>query len=174
MPMLIAHASIEWIICLFSTNFIHIFIQHCHVKNANNIWIWHLEAYSTCLCQFEHVNVKQTNCDLTLESLFDKFISNCTCECRMIKSWFDTRKLIWQVYVKLHMWMLNDQIVIWHLKVYSKKFMSNCTCECWMKTFFVFVTSSPRAISISKSTWVLDLQSPSTTSICNCLDSWLG
>jgi hypothetical protein len=66
------------------------------------------------------------------QCLFDKFISNCTCECRMIKLWFDSWKLIQQVYVKLHMWMSNDQKCDLTVGSLFDKFISNCTCECRM------------------------------------------
>jgi hypothetical protein len=82
MLVLIAHASIEWIICSLNTNFIHIFFQHCHVKNANNIWIWHLEV-------IRHV------------------CANLNMWCQTNKLWFDTWKLIRQAFIKLLMWMSN-------------------------------------------------------------------
>jgi len=79
---------------------------HMCMSNVQ-IMIWHLEAYLTT-CQFAHVDVKWTNCDSTLRSLFDN-MSICTCRCRMNKLWFNTCKLIQHAYVNLQ--MLNEQIV---------------------------------------------------------------
>jgi hypothetical protein len=91
---------LAWILFVYSFNIVMLKMQIIfgfdiwkliwHVCANLNVWmsnkqivIWHLEAYLTSLCQIAHVNVEWPNCDLTLKSLFDKFMSSCTCECRM-------------------------------------------------------------------------------------------
>ncbi len=49
----------------------------------------------------------------------------------MNKFWFNTWKLIWHAYVDLHMWMLNEQIMIRCLKTYLM------TCLCWFANVII-------------------------------------
>ncbi len=50
------------------------------------IMIQHLEAYLTT-CQFAHVDVKWTNCDSTLASLFNMLMSICKCWMNKLFTW---------------------------------------------------------------------------------------
>lgn len=50
------------------------------------IMIQHLEAYLTA-CQFAHVDVKWTNCDSTLASLFNMLMSICKCWMNKLFNW---------------------------------------------------------------------------------------
>ncbi len=168
-----------------------VYVKWTYTFNVHWSWIMNL----TCLCRLHmHLSNEQF---VHLAWILFIYSFNIVMSKMQIISGFDIRKLIRHVCANLNMWMSNKQIVIWHLEVYSRslyqiahvnvewsncdltlgslfdKFMSNCRCECRMNTLFVFMTSSAMAISISKSMWVLDLQSPSTASIHDSLNSWL-